>query len=89
MRTSYAPYYYIKNIFSWTSNISAALSVSHLDLDHVEFTIQVLKLQNLPNKKVTITMSHLCICYMDHFMVNVEIQLQQSSHKKSKFMHNF
>jgi hypothetical protein len=55
--------------------------VSYLDLDHVEFTIQVLKLQYLPDEKVTITMSHLCVCDMDHFMVNIEIQLQQLKHE--------
>jgi hypothetical protein len=43
----------------------------------VEFTIQVLKLQDLPDEKVAITVSHLSVRDMDHFMVNVEIQLQQ------------
>jgi hypothetical protein len=91
MRTSYVPYYYIKeytflNLQHFSSSYS---SVPYLELDHVEFTIQVLKLQNLPDKKVTITMSHLCVCYMDHFMINVEIQLQQLTHEKSKFVCNF
>jgi hypothetical protein len=66
--------------FSWTLNILAALIV--LDLDHVEFTIQVLKLKDLPDEKVTITVSHLSVCDMDHFVVNVEIQLQQLTYQK-------
>jgi hypothetical protein len=57
--------------------------VPYLELDHAEFTIQVLKLQNLPYEKVTITVGHLCVCDMDHFMVNVEIQLQQLTHEMS------
>jgi hypothetical protein len=63
-------------------------SVLYLDLDHVEFTIQILKLQDLPDEEVSITMSHLRVCDMNHFMVNVEIQLQQVTYEVSKCMYN-
>jgi hypothetical protein len=71
---NYIKEYIFLNIKHFGSSYS---SVPYLDLDHVEFTIQVLKLQDLPDEKVTITVSHLSVCDMDHFMVNVEIQLQQ------------
>lgn len=53
------------------------MSVPYLDLDHAKFTIQVFKLQDFPDEEVPITVSHLCVCDVDHFMVNVKVQLQQ------------
>jgi hypothetical protein len=63
-------------------------TILHLDLDHTEFTIQVLKLQDLPDEEVSITVSHLCVCDMDHFMVNIEVQLQQLTYEMYKFAQN-
>jgi hypothetical protein len=53
----------------------------------MEFTIQIFKLQDLPDEKVPITVSHLCVSYVDHFMVNVKIQLQQITHELLKLTH--
>jgi len=61
--------------------------VPYLDFDHMEFTIQIFKLQDLADEKVPITVSHLCVSYVDHFMVNVKIKLQQITDEILKLRH--
>lgn len=58
----------------------------------MKFPIQVFKFENFSYEEISISMGNLCVCYMDHVIINVKVQLkyillvylqQKSSHKRT------
>lgn len=59
--------------------ITHNLLVHNLNVDVLQFTVKIIKLHYFSDKEVAITMRNFCIGYMDHIIINIEVQLQNKN----------